>query len=61
MSIWRKVANEWCSQKVIDKEKINSTVESHLEKVHSKIKESKGVPSAMDDIFSDDEDDDDIL
>ncbi|MBH9966127.1 hypothetical protein [[Bacillus] enclensis] len=59
MSIWSKVASEWCIQNVIDREKINTTVEYQIDKVQSVIKESKGVPSALDAIYSDDDDDDD--
>ncbi|MBM7620047.1 hypothetical protein JOC95_001899 [Bacillus tianshenii] len=59
MSIWSRVASEWCIKNKIDREKINTTIEYQLDKVHSVIKESKGVPSAMDAINSDDDDDDD--
>jgi hypothetical protein len=59
MSIWSKVASEWCIRNVIDREKINTTVEYQIDKVQLVIKESKGVPPSLDEIYSDDDDDDD--
>lgn len=59
MSIWSKVASEWSIQNVVDREKINTTVEYQIDKVQLVIKESKGVPTALDAIYSDDDDDDD--
>jgi hypothetical protein len=59
-NLWEKVAKEWRSRRTkIDKEKLEENLGSNLDQVQSVIKHSKNVPSALDEIFSDDDDDDD--
>lgn len=57
--IWEKLAKEWRIQNpIIDRDKLNSELGMHLDKVKKDIEENKSVPSAFDEIFSDDDEDD---
>ncbi|MGG3471225.1 hypothetical protein ABES02_27610 [Neobacillus pocheonensis] len=59
-NLWGKLAKEWRSRKPkIDKEKLEENLGGHLDQVQTVINNSKSVPSALDEIFSDDEDDED--
>jgi len=58
--IWENLAKEWRNLKPrIDKVKLEENIGMNLENVQKIMKESKSVPSALDDIFSDDDGDDD--
>lgn len=59
-NIWRQAADKWLlKQTNINNEKIDKTIESNLNEVKKVIDISKNVPSAMDAIFGDFDDDDD--
>ncbi|QIZ08503.1 hypothetical protein HFZ78_18800 [Priestia megaterium] len=59
-TIWEKLAKEWRIRKPqIDKARLEEHLGGHLDNVQSEIDKSKSVPSAFDEIYSDDDDDDD--
>lgn len=56
-TIWEKLAKEWRIRKPnIDKEKLENNLIENLTIVNKTIEKSKSVPSAWDDIYTDDDD-----
>ncbi|USK48033.1 hypothetical protein LIT38_15785 [Bacillus sp. CMF12] len=60
MTIWEKLAKEWRIQiPKFNKDKLEEDIGGNLNIVKKTIEKSRTVPSAMDEIFADDDDDDD--
>lgn len=59
-TIWEKVAEAWrlCNPK-IDREKLNQDIDDNMAQVKKVMENSKPVPSAWDEINSEDDDEDD--
>jgi hypothetical protein len=58
-NLWEKLAKEWRIRKSkIDKVKLEEAIGGNLDDVKITIEKGNPVPSALDDIYADDDDDD---
>jgi hypothetical protein len=59
-SVWEQVAKGWeIKNPKVNLVEINNQIESRLVQMKEMLKDSKDVPSFLDDIYSDEEDDED--
>jgi hypothetical protein len=60
MSVWEQVARGWeIKNPKVNLDEINNQIENRLFQMKEILKDSKNVPSILDDIYSNEEDDED--